>query len=195
MPLQCRTWGRHMVRFPHGKYPRGHAAVSPVTFSAINKAENARVRLRRWHFWRWSALNQEISIKVTVRKFLLVVELCQLNTGALVWPSKQGCLNVLPCIGATWSDYTQSRSNHSGGPATTGPPLTDPHPAPQTFESGGRKRYGSSFSGMTFCVSWRKLKYPFVWSKNRSSDEDTQRESGFPPRSGRHGSIMCLHTQ
>lgn len=38
MPLQCMGWGRHRVRLPQGKYPRGQGAFSSVTFSAVKES-------------------------------------------------------------------------------------------------------------------------------------------------------------
>lgn len=42
MPLQCMSWGRHTVRLPQGKYPRGHDAFSSVILSAVNKVEKPK---------------------------------------------------------------------------------------------------------------------------------------------------------
>lgn len=39
MPLQCMSWGRHTVRLPQGKYPRGHEVLSSDVLSAVDKGK------------------------------------------------------------------------------------------------------------------------------------------------------------
>lgn len=43
MPLQCMSWGRHTLRLPQGKNPRGHVVTSSEILRAVNAADRISI--------------------------------------------------------------------------------------------------------------------------------------------------------